>query len=47
MPGEATRWALVNAKKKLLAAEAEITRLKDRIKELEGQILDLGGDPKA
>lgn len=45
MPGEATRWALVAAKKKLQAAEAEIARLKERVKELEGQVYDLGGDP--
>lgn len=45
MPGEATRWALVNAKKKLQAAEQEIARLKERVAELEGQVIDLGGDP--
>lgn len=47
MPGEATRWALVNTKKKLEAAEAEIVRLRDHIQGLEGQVYDLGGDPKA
>jgi hypothetical protein len=45
VPGDATRWALVNAKKKLQAAEEEVARLKERVKELEGQVLDLGGDP--
>lgn len=45
VPGEATRWALVAAKKKLAAAEAEIARLKERVAELEGQVYDLGGDP--
>jgi cell division protein FtsB len=47
MPGDATRWALVSAKKKLQEAEAENARLRERIKELEGQVLDLGGDPDA
>jgi polyhydroxyalkanoate synthesis regulator phasin len=47
MPSEATRWALVAAKKKLQAAEAEIARLRERVKDLEGQVLDLGGDPAA
>ena len=45
MPGDATRWALVNAKKQLAAAEVEIARLKERVAELEGQVYDLGGDP--
>lgn len=47
MPGDATRWALVAAKKKVAAAEAEITRLRERVKELEGQVYDLGGDPNS
>jgi hypothetical protein len=45
MPEDATRWALVNAKKKAEALEAENARLRERIRELEGKLLDLGGDP--
>jgi hypothetical protein len=45
MPEDATRWALVNAKKKAEALEMENARLRERIRELEGKVLDLGGDP--
>ena len=45
MPEDATRWALVNAKKKAEALEAENARLRERIRELEGKLYDLGGDP--
>lgn len=47
MPGDGVRWALVDARRKLEAAQVELARLKDRVKELEGQVIDLGGDPNS
>lgn len=44
---DGARWALINAKKRLAAAEAEAARLREQVERLRGLVLDLGGDPDA
>lgn len=38
-------WGLIHAKRRLSEAQAKIARLQERIRHLEGMVLDLGGDP--
>lgn len=43
--GGGLRWSLVNAKKRLQAAEDRVAALEARIERLEGQVRDLGAEP--